>query len=197
MASLLHSKPCDILNLECCTLNGTVRGLPAQGITEIAGEAGTGKTQFCLLLSLSCQLPLADGGLGGGAAYLSCCEGQFPAGRLAQLARHFGQRHNLSENELLDKVQIEECHNSDEALESILHRIPTLCANNGTRILILDSLAGMLRVEYNGMSSEEMRLRTHKLFLLAEKLKWISDTYHLCVVVVNQVSHSDPELTGQ
>ena len=30
-------------------LNG---GIPLQGITEISGEAGSGKTQFCLMLAL-------------------------------------------------------------------------------------------------------------------------------------------------
>jgi hypothetical protein len=42
-----------------------------QGITEISGEAGTGKTQFALRLALQVQLPAVEGGLDGAALYIS------------------------------------------------------------------------------------------------------------------------------
>lgn len=38
-------------------------GLPVNGITEIYGESGVGKTQFCLQLCLMVQLPKNVGGL--------------------------------------------------------------------------------------------------------------------------------------
>jgi RecA/RadA recombinase len=41
------------------------------GITEIAGEAGLGKTQLSLQLALRCQLPLSMGGLQAHSAYIS------------------------------------------------------------------------------------------------------------------------------
>jgi hypothetical protein len=41
-------------------------GIPSQGITEIAGESGSGKTQICLQLCLTVQLPKSSGGLNGG-----------------------------------------------------------------------------------------------------------------------------------
>ena len=41
-------------------------GLLVQGITEIAGISAAGKTQLCLQLCLTVQLPLDAGGLAGG-----------------------------------------------------------------------------------------------------------------------------------
>ncbi len=55
------------------------------------------------------------------------------------------------------------------------------------KLLIIDSLAGLLRFEYDTTSSDEMKQRTVLLFQIAKKLKWIADTFSVAVVVVNQV----------
>jgi DNA-repair protein XRCC3 len=73
------------LSLGCAQLDSALGGgVRARGITEIAGESATGKTQFCLTLLLQCVLPVALGGLGGAALYI-CTEGDYPAGRLRTL----------------------------------------------------------------------------------------------------------------
>lgn len=41
-------------------------GILSQGITEIAGESASGKTQLCMQLCLSVQLPKRHGGLESG-----------------------------------------------------------------------------------------------------------------------------------
>ena len=46
-------------------------GIPLQGITEICGESGSGKTQLALQLALHAQLPKVNGGLGTGQFKLS------------------------------------------------------------------------------------------------------------------------------
>ena len=43
-------------------------GVLSRGITEIAGESASGKTQVCLQLCLTVQLPISLGGLDGGRA---------------------------------------------------------------------------------------------------------------------------------
>ena len=43
-----------------------VGGIISRGITEIAGESASGKTQLCMQLCLTVQLPLQLGGLNGG-----------------------------------------------------------------------------------------------------------------------------------
>ena len=46
-------------------------GLLLRGITEIVGESAAGKTQLCLQLCLSVQLPIKHGGLNGGELSIS------------------------------------------------------------------------------------------------------------------------------
>ena len=56
------------------------------------------------------------------------------------------------------------------------------------RLLILDSLAGLARTEFDSSTREDMKARTTVLFNIATKLKWLADTFGLVVVVVNQVT---------
>jgi RecA/RadA recombinase len=55
------------LSVGCIKLDGFLQGgVATQGITEIAGESGSGKTQLCLQLALTVQYPVSCGGLNGG-----------------------------------------------------------------------------------------------------------------------------------
>jgi RecA/RadA recombinase len=119
-----------------------------QGITEIAGEAGCGKTQTCLTLALQVssnnfrelptttsmlaasadwiqvQLDVKYGGRGGAAAYLSCGEGIFPIRRLSQLAAAFETRTGVPSEQLLANVHIEQCYNIDDAQAILVGELP-------------------------------------------------------------------------
>jgi RecA/RadA recombinase len=46
-------------------------GLPSQGLTEVAGEAGAGKTQLCMTWLARAALPAEAGGRGEGALVLN------------------------------------------------------------------------------------------------------------------------------
>ena len=48
--------------MNCVSLGGVL----LKGITEIAGESAAGKSQLCLQLCLTVQLPSTHGGLAGG-----------------------------------------------------------------------------------------------------------------------------------
>lgn len=56
------------------------------------------------------------------------------------------------------------------------------------KLLIIDSLAGMVRHEYNTQRPDQARDRTSYLFNIAQQLKWLSDTFNIGVIVVNQVT---------
>lgn len=53
------------LSTGCSQLNETLghAGIPINGIVEIFGQSGAGKTQLCLQLALMAQLPKEYGGL--------------------------------------------------------------------------------------------------------------------------------------
>jgi DNA-repair protein XRCC3 len=55
------------LTTGCSSIDQVLEGgLLSRGVTEIAGESGAGKTQLCLQLCLTVQLPQTHGGFEGG-----------------------------------------------------------------------------------------------------------------------------------
>ena len=55
------------LSVGCAMLDSSLRGgLLVPGLTEIAGTSAAGKTQLCLQLCLTAQLPREHGGLDAG-----------------------------------------------------------------------------------------------------------------------------------
>jgi hypothetical protein len=60
------------LSLGCPIIDQLFKGgLPRRGIIEITGEAGSGKSNFCLQACLQTQLKEQNGGWNGGALYIS------------------------------------------------------------------------------------------------------------------------------
>ena len=66
----------------CRLLRG---GVPTGSLTELCGESTSGKTQLCLQLLLTSQLPASSGGLAGRSLYIHT-EGKAALGRLASIA---------------------------------------------------------------------------------------------------------------
>ena len=60
-------------------------GIESGGITELFGEFRTGKTQLCLTLCVTCQLPREQSGGEGKALYIDT-EGSFRPERLTAIA---------------------------------------------------------------------------------------------------------------
>ena len=81
---LSHSVNSKLTTL-CPRLDAWLRGgVPTRSVTEIAGEAGSAKTQLALQLLIAAQLPREMGGLDGAAVYVHT-EGRAPLSRLKQL----------------------------------------------------------------------------------------------------------------
>ena len=95
-------------------------GVQLQGINEIVGEAGAGKTQFALTLSLQCHLNESMGGLNAATAYLCCGEGTFPVRRLEQLSRSYERKTSIPYATFMESVHIEQCHNADDVLDTLV-----------------------------------------------------------------------------
>ena len=159
------------LSFGCGVLDNAIGRIPICGINEISGEAGAGKTQFCLGLALQCQLPLSSGGLNGACAYITSGEGEFPIRRLSQL-----QASPAYEKCTLEKVLIEQCYSPEDMTATLRTKIPEMCEKNSIKLLIIDSLAGLVRSEYETKSSD-IRERTTFSFRFASALKWLADVH--------------------
>lgn len=187
------------LGLGCPLLDRCLGGgLLPRHITEIAGEAGSGKTQLCLQLALQVQLPPERGGLGGGAIYIGT-EGNFPQRRLDQLHEAFRRKHNdlfptrsragsaQDPSSLLHNIYIKSVSSIEQLFQSMLKQVPLLVQQRNVRLVIIDSIAALLRHEY-GSGAAQIIERSRVLFSQANQLKQIADQLQVVVVVINQVT---------
>lgn len=166
------------LKFGCRSLDSIIRNGLSNGITEIVGDSGVGKSQICLQLSLMVQLPLERGGLEKAAVFI-CTEDAFPSKRLFQMANVFTKRYG--DKHFLDNIFIEHVHDSELLLECVLHRLPKLMRQKSIGLIVIDSVAGVFRLESNAISrANDMRKFAHGLQLISTK-------YGCAVVCVNQV----------
>lgn len=150
-------------------------GIDVGSLTEVFGEAGSGKTQLCLQLALSCALPVDQQGLGGQVVYIST-DKDFPVKRIAEMASTRGG-HQCLDNILVTKF------NTKESLEHFMvHQFPSLLDNRPIKLVIIDSIAGIFRIETNYYQRAKcMRWVANELYRLA-------DLHHFGILVTNQVT---------
>ena len=94
------------LSLGCAVLDRALGGgVDVQGLTEVAGSAGAGKTQLVLRCLLHVQLPPSEGGLSGGAIYIFSEGSNAPSlRRLQGLADVYADNHQVLRDQLLGLV---------------------------------------------------------------------------------------------
>eukprot|EP01031_Cornospumella_fuschlensis_P023917 gene23917-28960_t len=179
-------------------------GIYTRGITEIVGEAGAGKTQMCLLLALQTILQSHLRGENGCVAILSCGEGLFPISRLLQLAQHYASQQQdqstlstenpavspipaLAAEGFMQRVHITQCANCEELMEIMKTHLPPLIPQLPVRLVIVDSIGGLLRGEGGEISRGGIE-RAALLFSLSSYCRTLSDTFNLPFLMVNQVT---------
>eukprot|EP00735_Rhodelphis_limneticus_P009508 TRINITY_DN277_c0_g1::TRINITY_DN277_c0_g1_i2::g.1668::m.1668 TRINITY_DN277_c0_g1::TRINITY_DN277_c0_g1_i2::g.1668 ORF type:complete len:403 (+),score=28.20,sp/Q9FKM5/XRCC3_ARATH/27.32/3e-31,Rad51/PF08423.6/2.2e-27,Rad51/PF08423.6/3.1e+02,AAA_25/PF13481.1/3.9e+03,AAA_25/PF13481.1/3.5e-13,KaiC/PF06745.8/7.1e-08,RecA/PF00154.16/2.7,RecA/PF00154.16/1.2,DUF2075/PF09848.4/0.026,CobU/PF02283.11/7.5e+02,CobU/PF02283.11/0.15,AAA_24/PF13479.1/0.13,AAA_22/PF13401.1/1.3e+03,AAA_22/PF13401.1/0.16 TRINITY_DN27 len=164
-------------------------------LTEISGESGAGKTQFCLQLLSRSILSSEAGGLQGAALYIST-EGEFAQKRLKQLVQAQYQAHQYQSlliehdvdaviNHVMDNIFIEQLRSAESLLDFIRSpRFHQQMKSKNIRLVILDSIAALYRAEFDKGDPMKSRL----LLRTASLLKKIGDVYNAVVLVVNQVT---------
>ncbi|KAK7105066.1 DNA repair protein RAD51 homolog 2-like isoform X2 [Littorina saxatilis] len=163
-------------------------GIPTATMTEIAGPAGCGKTQFSMTLSVLATLPVEDGGLGGGVVYIDT-EGAFSAKRLLEIAQtrlpqQFQDDSSLKElASQVHIVSVQSCKNLMNRLQSIEEDL----IQKKIKLMVLDSVASLVRKEYSNVQGGMMR-RTDFLASEAALLKYIAETFSIPVIVTNQIT---------
>lgn len=177
------------------TLNG---GIPTSYITEIAGEAGAGKTQFLLSLLLAVQLPPPHG-TGRRALYIST-EAPLSTRRLTQMLRHNPLLSSLppkTPTPSLDNI-ISTTTPDLESQEHILtYQVPVEVERRNIGLIVLDSVAANYRAEFDrgasatksaASQSSNMGARSAELVRLGMLLRDLARKHNLAVVVSNQVA---------
>ena len=186
------------LSLGCSLLDACLEGgIDSFGITEIAGEAGAGKTQLVLQLLLQSQLPAPMGGLAGGAIYLHGDNSNVNAAlkRIDSLAAEFAVCHanvGAQSERLKENIFVLQVDTAEELWETVDQRVPALLRERGVRLLVIDSIAGLHRGfpdEPTGVNTTgQYWQRTQQLLRLSARLKQLSETFCIAVVVTNQVT---------
>ncbi len=163
-------------------------GIETQALTEFIGEFGAGKTQICLTLSVTAQLPTDKGGLNGKVVYMDT-EGTFIPERVFEIANALG----LDAHETLGNVFLARTYNSNHQGFLIDH-LPKFCSENNVRLVIVDSMIGHFRGEYIGR--ENLSERQQTLNSQLHQLLRLTEAFNLPVVVTNQVQANPAQFFG-
>ncbi|GAB1600694.1 DNA repair protein RAD51 homolog 2-like [Argonauta hians] len=164
-------------------------GIPIGSITELAGPAGCGKTQFCMMLSFLATLPVEMKGMSGSVIYIDT-ESTFSACRLVEIARNKypeyfkneEQIKNLAENVLVD------FHQTCDSLINRLQELEMDIISRKVKLLVVDSIASLVRKEYGGQLEYNMAERANFLTKTAAILKDISESFQIPVIITNQIT---------
>ncbi|MCX8171015.1 MAG: DNA repair and recombination protein RadA [Candidatus Bathyarchaeota archaeon] len=154
-------------------------GIETQAITEFIGEYGSGKTQICLMLSVTAQLPCERGGLEGKVVFIDT-EGTFMPERIYQIASGLG----LDPREVARNIFVARAYNSSHQC-LLIDKLFTLCPENNVKLVVVDSMISHFRGEYIGR--ETLSERQQKLNQYLHKLLRLAEAYNLAVVITNQV----------
>ncbi|XP_070569433.1 DNA repair protein RAD51 homolog 2-like isoform X2 [Ptychodera flava] len=164
-------------------------GLPMSSLTEIAGPPGCGKTQTSILLCVMAALPISLGGLDSSVIYIDT-ESAFSAQRLVEVAQcRFPSYFNSDERlvNLTNKVTI---HNVTTCSD-LLYRLQNLeeeMIRKNVKLIVVDSIASLIRKEYDNSVSGNLILRSNILSKQATQLKYLAESFNIPVVITNQIT---------
>lgn len=176
------------LSVGCSKLDGFLRGgVAVQGITEIAGESSSGKTQLCLQMALTVQYPVMYGGLNGGAVYI-CTEDAFPSRRLQELFCCFPPTFSEAQTNINfgDSIFIEHIGDVESLKQCLFVRLPQLLTQRKVKLVVVDSIAGLFRSDYDPGDAVN---RAQDLQMVGGQLHKLAEQFRLAVICVNQVTN--------
>ncbi|SJL06265.1 probable Meiotic recombination protein dmc1 [Armillaria ostoyae] len=164
-----------------------VGGIMSQSVSEVYGEYRTGKTQLAHTMSVVAQLPPDLGGASGKVAYIDT-EGTFRPDRIKSIADRFGVDGNMA----LENILYARAFNSEHQMELINECSLRFAEDKDFRLLIVDSIMALFRVDYSGRG--ELSERQQKLAQMLSRLTKLSEEYNIAILLTNQVQ-SDPGAT--
>ncbi|XP_019625723.1 PREDICTED: DNA repair protein RAD51 homolog 2-like isoform X6 [Branchiostoma belcheri] len=159
-------------------------GIPAGSVTEIAGPAGCGKTQFCIMLSVLATLPCEMGGLGGAVVYIDT-ESAFSAERLVEVAQDRCP-HHFSNDDAFYKLTSQVYVHKTPTCSDLWNRLQSLeeeLIEKRVRLVVLDSVASVVRKEFDNSLRGNLAQRVKLLAKEAALLKYLAESLNIPVMV--------------
>jgi len=158
-------------------LNG---GVLLGSCTEVHGEDGSGKTQFCLTMAVRTQLPPEKGGVNGKVVWIDT-ENTFKKDRIKSIATHLG----LDNDECLKNITVARPHNSADQQRILEETEKLLIEDSSIKLIIIDSVMGLFRGDYSGRSMlSERQMYLDDFLTLSHN---ISKHYNIATIWTNQV----------
>ncbi|XP_019306991.1 DNA repair protein RAD51 homolog 2 isoform X3 [Panthera pardus] len=162
-------------------------GVACGSLTEITGPPGCGKTQFCMMMSILATLPTNMGGLEGGVVYIDT-ESAFSAERLVEIAESRFPRYFNTEEKLLltsSKVHLYRELSCDEVLQRI-ESLEEEIISKRVKLVIIDSVASVVRKEFDAQLQGNMRERNKFLAREAATLKYLAEEFSIPIFFLNK-----------
>ena len=159
-----------------------------QALTEVYGEFGCGKTQFCHTMCVNVQRSKEEGGLEGGVLYIDT-ENTFRPERIVTIA----QAQGLDPEKILDNITVARAYNSAHQM-LILEEAGTLIKESNIKLIVADSAVGLFRSEYLGRGT--LATRQQKLNRFVHTLVRLAETYNCAALATNQVMSSPDTFFG-
>ena len=154
-------------------------GIETQALTEVYGEFGCGKTQFCHTMCVMVQKPREEGGIEGNVLYIDT-ENTFRPERIVAIANE----HGMDPATALDNIMVARAYNSAHQT-LILEEASNLIKKHNIKLIVADSAVGLFRAEYLGRGT--LAARQQKLNHFVHLLSRIAETYNCAAIATNQV----------
>ncbi|MEK6964912.1 MAG: DNA repair and recombination protein RadA [Thermoproteota archaeon] len=163
-------------------------GVETQALTEVYGEFGSGKTQFCHTMCVNVQKPKEQGGQDGGVLYIDT-ENTFRPERIVSIAKANG----MDPEKVLDRIIVARAYNSAHQI-LILEEAGPIIKENNIKLIVADSAAGLFRAEYLGRGT--LSERQQRLNKFVHLLVRTAETYNCAAIATNQVMSSPDVFFG-
>ncbi len=154
-------------------------GIETQALTEVYGEFGCGKTQFCHTMCVMVQKSREEGGLEGKVLYIDT-ENTFRPERIVTIAKI----HGMDPETVLDNIIVARAYNSAHQT-LILEESSSIIKKDNIKLIVADSAVGLFRAEYLGRGT--LAARQQKLNHFVHLLSRIAETYNCAAIATNQV----------
>lgn len=157
-------------------------GIETMSITEVFGEFRTGKTQLCHTLCVTAQISMELGGGQGKVCFIDT-EGTFRPERIPLIAERFG----LNGEEALDNILYARAFTHEQQMQ-LIQAATAQMAEDNYRLLIIDSITALFRVDFSGRG--ELAERQQTLGQMMATLIKIATEFNIAVFISNQVMAS-------